>query len=151
LVAQVGQLHLQADSRFQGGGREALEEAGEWLGELGLAGVDEDQLGLEGEELEAADQLLLVGPQAEGAGVLLGLEGRVDALQEGLLGDVFVAVLAGAGLLDLVVELLEAVADDVEVGEEHFLTEAGELLGEVGAGEAVEDDEEPAGLAEDAE
>ena len=61
------------------------------------------------------------------------------------------ALLGRLRLLQPRLDLRDAVRHDLQVGEEQLLAEPPQLVGEVGAGEPVEDDDDAVGLAEDAE
>ena len=59
--------------------------------------------------------------------------------------------LAGRGFFSVILEALDAIGDDFEVGEQQFLAERLQFLDEIAAAVAVEHDHQAAGIAHDAE
>src|SRR5207249_1774797 len=120
------------------------------LADAVVADVDEDQLGFEREQLKTADHFFLLFLESQRCRRLAAFEGLRDPLQERQLLLVGLALLGGFGLLGLILQLADSIADNFQVRKENLLTELAQFAGQVAAAVAIQDDKQSSRFTKDA-
>src|ERR1019366_2155910 len=150
-LGEFGQLHFQLRGGLNRRWRDFQQLRGQRFADAIIADVDEHQLRLECQKLKAADQLFLLRFQMRGGRAFPFFEAASDALQEVDLDLIQLLLFDRARFLQKVLDLVDAVRDDFQVGEDQLLAKSPQLIDEAAAAMPREDDHEAVDVAHDGE